>query len=175
MELTRSEFLAEENLVLKMFLSTNSQLLDSMTADGKTAQDTYESVVEYFGEDPKMTPPSVFFPIFIRFIKAYKQAVQDNKYREKQQSPSCDEQSAPSKLEPQGHKVSIMHRPPQMDLITELKRRQGSPLVREGKDGTIEDIITDLRNQPYRRTDGVRHSSKGKPSQKLQVSSDISL
>lgn len=35
-----------------------------------------------------------------------------------------------------------MYRPPQMDLITELKRRQGSPLVREGKDGTIEDIIT---------------------------------
>lgn len=30
----------------------------------------------------------------------------------------------------------------QMDLIAELKRRQVSPLVREGKDGAIEDIIT---------------------------------
>ncbi|KAK5600650.1 hypothetical protein CRENBAI_014042 [Crenichthys baileyi] len=68
-----------------------------------------------------------------------------------------------------------MSRPPQMDLIAELKRRQGSPLVREGKDGAIEDIITDLRNQPYRRTDGARHSSKWKPGQQLQVSSDISL
>lgn len=29
-----------------------------------------------------------------------------------------------------------------MDLIAELKRRQVSPLVREGKDGAIEDIIT---------------------------------
>lgn len=31
---------------------------------------------------------------------------------------------------------------PQMDLIAELKKRQVSPLVREGKDGAIEDIIT---------------------------------
>lgn len=31
---------------------------------------------------------------------------------------------------------------PQVDLIAELKRRQVSPLVREGKDGAIEDIIT---------------------------------
>lgn len=29
-----------------------------------------------------------------------------------------------------------------MDLIAELKRRQVSPQVREGKDGAIEDIIT---------------------------------
>ena len=31
---------------------------------------------------------------------------------------------------------------PQMDLIAELKKRQVTPLVREGKDGAIEDIIT---------------------------------
>lgn len=30
----------------------------------------------------------------------------------------------------------------QVDLIAELKRRQVSPQVREGKDGAIEDIIT---------------------------------
>lgn len=36
----------------------------------------------------------------------------------------------------------MMPRPPQMDLIAELKKRQMSPLVREGKDGAIEDIIT---------------------------------
>ncbi|KAK5615510.1 hypothetical protein CRENBAI_026430 [Crenichthys baileyi] len=73
MELTRSELSAENgNPVLKSFLSTNAKLLDSLTADGKTAQAAYESVVEYFGEDPKMTPPSEFFHVFIRFIKAYK-------------------------------------------------------------------------------------------------------
>lgn len=30
----------------------------------------------------------------------------------------------------------------QVDLIAELKKKQVSPQVREGKDGTIEDIIT---------------------------------
>lgn len=30
------------------------------------------SVVEYFGENPKTTQPSMFFPLFVRFIKAYK-------------------------------------------------------------------------------------------------------
>lgn len=34
---------------------------------------------------------------------------------------------------------------------------------------------SDLRNQPYRRTDGGRHSAKWKPGQQLHVSSDISL
>ncbi|CDQ61865.1 unnamed protein product [Oncorhynchus mykiss] len=36
-------------------------------------------------------------------------------------------------------------------------------------------LMLDLRNQPYRRTDGSRVSAKWKPGQKLQVSSDISL
>ncbi|XP_043958714.1 formin-like protein 1 isoform X3 [Gambusia affinis] len=176
MELTRSEFSAEEeNPVLKTFLDTNSPLLDSLTAKEKTVQDTYESVVAYFGEDPTMTPPSEFFSVFIRFIRAYKQAEQDTKDTEKRQHPTCNDHSAPPKPEPPRNMTPLMCRQPQMDLIAELKRKQGSPLVREGKDGTIEDIITDLRNQPYRRTDGSRHSSRGRPGQQLQVSSDISL
>lgn len=43
MELTRREFSAEhENLVLHTFLNSNSELLDALTADGKTAQVTSE-------------------------------------------------------------------------------------------------------------------------------------
>lgn len=38
--------------------------------------------------------------------------------------------------------MPMMPRLAQVDLIAELKRRQVSPLMREGKDGTIEDIIT---------------------------------
>lgn len=77
-----------------------------------------------------------------------------------------------------------MPKMPQMDLIAELKKRQVKPQVREGKDGTLEDIITgnmvhyfkhmvpvcsafdihifssDLRNSPYRRTDGRRPAQR---------------
>lgn len=35
-------------------------------------QDAFDDVVKYFGENPKTTPPSVFFPVFVRFVKAYK-------------------------------------------------------------------------------------------------------
>uniref|UniRef100_A0A674BQF3 Formin like 1 n=1 Tax=Salmo trutta TaxID=8032 RepID=A0A674BQF3_SALTR len=109
MEVTRKEFaVQEDNPVLQDFLTSNNDLLDSVVEDGKT--DVYESTVKYFGENPKTTPPSMFFPIFVRFIKAYK--------------------------------VPMMPKLPQMDLIAELKRRQVIPLVREGKDGAIEDIIT---------------------------------
>lgn len=42
--------------------------------EGKFAfsQDAFDDVVKYFGENPKTTPPSVFFPVFVRFVKAYK-------------------------------------------------------------------------------------------------------
>uniref|UniRef100_A0A674BQN9 Formin like 1 n=1 Tax=Salmo trutta TaxID=8032 RepID=A0A674BQN9_SALTR len=116
MEVTRKEFaVQEDNPVLQDFLTSNNDLLDSVVEDGKTAQDVYESTVKYFGENPKTTPPSMFFPIFVRFIKAYKLTYSQ---------------------------VPMMPKLPQMDLIAELKRRQVIPLVREGKDGAIEDIIT---------------------------------
>ncbi|XP_062234892.1 formin-like protein 1 isoform X2 [Platichthys flesus] len=175
MEATAAEFsLEQQNPVLKTFLSTNTELLDSLVADGKTAQDVYDSAVEYFGENSKTTPPSMFFPVFVRFIKAYKQAEQDNEQKRKLVL-NWETPSTPSKPDVMENKVSTLTRLPQMDLIAELKRRQVSPLVREGKDGAIEDIITDLRNQPYRRADGGRRSAKWKPGQQLQVSSDISL
>ncbi|KAL3968103.1 thyroid receptor-interacting protein 6 [Sarotherodon galilaeus] len=172
MEGTKREFSIEkDNPVLQSFLNSNVELLNCLIADGKTAQDAYDSAVEYFGENPKTTPPSMFFPILIRFIKAYKQAELDIEQRNKQHEAPL----TPPKPEVMGNKGPMMPRPPQMDLIAELKKRQMSPLVREGKDGAIEDIITDLRNQPYRRGDGGRRSAKWKPGQQLQVSSDISL
>lgn len=176
MELTRREFsLDAENPVLKAFLDRNTELLNSLTADGKTAQGVYESTVEYFGESSKTTPPSMFFPMFVRFIKAYKQAERENEKRRKQSLLILDPPSSPQKEDVGGNKLGVTTRLQQVDLIAELKKKQVSPQVREGKDGTIEDIITDLRNQPYRRTDGGRRSGKWKPGQQLQVSSDISL
>ncbi|XP_062298251.1 formin-like protein 1 [Scomber scombrus] len=204
MELTRREFSVEkDNPILQTFLTNNVELLNSVIADGKTAQDVYDSAVEYFGENPKITPPSMFFPVFVRFIKAYKQAEQENEQR-RTQLLNCEAPSTPPKSELTGNKVPMTPKMQQVDLIAELKKRQVSPLVREGKDGAIEDIITALksvpftarsgkrssrllcdsvfsddspylRNQPYRRAESGRRSTKWKPGQQLHVSSDISL
>uniref|UniRef100_A0A668AEM4 Formin like 1 n=1 Tax=Myripristis murdjan TaxID=586833 RepID=A0A668AEM4_9TELE len=151
MEMTKKEFLVQDdNKVLKDFIKTNSDLLDSLIKDSKTAQEAYAAAVEYFGENPKTTQPSMFFPIFARFVKAYKAADQENEQRKKMEKESSEEK------EPSPSKAAM----PQMDLIAELKKRQVKPQVREGKDGALEDIITDLRNTPYRRADGRRPAQR---------------
>ncbi|KAJ8251784.1 hypothetical protein GJAV_G00225400 [Gymnothorax javanicus] len=165
MEVARKEFLVQDdNPVLKEFIKSSSETLDSLIKDSKTAQEVYSTAVEYFGENPKTTPPSSFFPLFVRFVKAYKQAEQENEQRRKQEAQSSEEASAahpsPGKADPAGQKAPMMPKLPQMDLIAELKKRQ-KPQVRGVKDGAIEDIITDLRNQPFRRTDmGPRNAKR---------------
>lgn len=53
MELTRGEFSAEgQNAVLSAFLSANAELLDRLSADGKTAQVAPEDRRTPLSEDP---------------------------------------------------------------------------------------------------------------------------
>uniref|UniRef100_A0A8B9HAL5 Formin-like 1a n=1 Tax=Astyanax mexicanus TaxID=7994 RepID=A0A8B9HAL5_ASTMX len=97
MEGTKKEFLVQDDIpALKQFVKANSDVLDSLVKDSKTAQEAYISVVEYFGENPKTTQPSMFFPIFGRFVKAYKKAEQENEQRKKQEAAAAEEQSTPS-------------------------------------------------------------------------------
>ncbi|ROI16387.1 Formin-like protein 3 [Anabarilius grahami] len=163
MEVVRKEFQQQkDNTVLKNFMSNNGSLLDTVVKDSKTTQEVYHSVVEYFGENPKSTPPSVFFPVFARFIKAYKLAEEENKQRKK--FPENEDSLYLSISDPPITSMPALPRLPQVDLIAELKRRQMSPLVREGKDGAIEDIITVSQNgQPSERPDSLLSVSWHRP------------
>ncbi|XP_029013886.1 formin-like protein 1 [Betta splendens] len=161
MEMTKKEFLVQDDSpVLKEFIKTNCEHLESLIKDSKTAQEAYVSVVEYFGENPKTTQPSMFFPLFGRFIKAYKTAQQEIQQRKKAASESAEEKQSPSPNKAAAQKGPATPKMPQMDLIAELKKRQVKPPVREGKDGALEDIITDLRNTPFRRADGRRPAQR---------------
>ncbi|XP_013913773.1 PREDICTED: formin-like protein 1 isoform X3 [Thamnophis sirtalis] len=182
MELTRKEFMRQDDsIILKDFLKTNIEMMEKLQADSKTAQEAYESTVEYFGENPKTTPPTMFFPTFVRFIKAYQKAEEDIKVWKKQEAAAKEEeQVSPGKGEQAVPKQSPTHKAKrqQMDLITELKKKQmvKEPLIYEEKDGAIEDIISGLRIQPYRRGDTGRHSGKKRTTgQILQATSEISL
>lgn len=160
MEMTKKEFLVQDSPVLKDFIKTNSEQLETLIKDSKTAQEAYGSVVEYFGENPKTTQPSMFFPTFARLIKAYKAAQQQIEQKKKMER--MESESSEEKVSSSPNKAGVQKGPmmPKMDLIAELKKRQVKPQVREGKDGTLEDIITDLRNTPYRRTDGRRPAQR---------------
>uniref|UniRef100_A0AAY4D1V6 Formin-like 1a n=1 Tax=Denticeps clupeoides TaxID=299321 RepID=A0AAY4D1V6_9TELE len=112
MEVAQKEFLVQDdNPVLKEFNKVNGQVISFITKDAKAAQEVYAEAVEYFGENPKTTQPSMFFPLFVRFIKAYK-------VREmlRKKSECC------------------FDRPmmPQMDFLAELKKRQVKQPVTDG-------------------------------------------
>uniref|UniRef100_A0A8C7KSH4 Formin-like 2b n=1 Tax=Oncorhynchus kisutch TaxID=8019 RepID=A0A8C7KSH4_ONCKI len=123
------------NPLLKDFISKHETRLQKLQEDAHIAQDAFDDAVKHFGESSKTMPPSVFFPVFVRFIKAYRVSrmcvfVQFIKaYRV---SRMCVF-------------VRFIKAYRQESLITELRRRQGgkdSRHVYEGKDGAIEDIIT---------------------------------
>eukprot|EP00069_Balaena_mysticetus_P018364 bmy_11365T0 len=179
LELTQREFVRQDDCaVLKEFLRANSPIMDKLLADSKTAQEAYESVVEYFGENPKTTSPSMFFSLFSRFIKAYKKAEQEVEQWKKAAAAQEAGTDTPGKGEPPAPKSPPKIRRQQMDLISELKRKQQKePLIYESdRDGAIEDIITDLRNQPYIRADTGRRSARRRPpGPPLQLTSDLSL
>ncbi|PNI14418.1 FMNL1 isoform 5, partial [Pan troglodytes] len=145
LELTQREFVRQDDcMVLKEFLRANSPTMDKLLADSKTAQEAFESVVEYFGENPKTTSPGLFFSLFSRFIKAYKKAEQEVEQWKKEAAAQEAGADTPGKGEPPAPKSPPKARRPQMDLISELKRRQQKePLIYESdRDGAIEDIIT---------------------------------
>uniref|UniRef100_A0A8C1FPE0 Formin-like 3 n=1 Tax=Cyprinus carpio carpio TaxID=630221 RepID=A0A8C1FPE0_CYPCA len=139
MDLVRRECSLHDHTVLKGFLQTSDTQLDKLQKDAKTAEEAFNNVVLYFGESPKTTPPSVFFPVFVRFIKAYKEAVEENEQRKKQ-----EEAMREKLLAQEAKQHDPKKRQQQQEMIAELRRRQAKDHrpVYEGKDGTIEDIIT---------------------------------
>uniref|UniRef100_A0A8V0Y0E6 Formin like 2 n=1 Tax=Gallus gallus TaxID=9031 RepID=A0A8V0Y0E6_CHICK len=163
LDLTKREYtMHDHNTMLKEFIQNNEGKLKKLQDDAKIAQDAFDDAVKYFGENPKTTPPSVFFPVFVRFVKAYKQAEEENELRKKQEQALMEKLMEQEAMMEQQDQKSPSHKTKrqQQELIAELRRRQvkDNRHVYEGKDGAIEDIITDLRNQPYRRADALRRS-----------------
>ncbi|XP_059574817.1 formin-like protein 3 [Alligator mississippiensis] len=146
MELIRRECSLHESAVLRSFLSASEGRLEQLQRDSRTAEDAYNTVVRYFGESPKTMPPSVFFPIFVRFIRSYKDAEQEHELRKKQEEVMREKM-----LAQEAKKLEKRNKWQQQELIAELRRRQAKEHrpVYEGKDGAIEDIITALKSVPF--------------------------
>ncbi|XP_064030760.1 formin-like protein 1 isoform X2 [Pogoniulus pusillus] len=160
MELTRKEFMRQDDsAVLKEFLKVNTEVMEKLQADSKTAKEAYEAAVEYFGENPKTSPPTTFFPMFVRFIRAYKKAEQDIELWKKQEAAAKEADSGTPREE-QPELPTQKAKRQQMDMIAELKKRQmvKEPLIYEEKDGAIEDIISALKTVPFTARTGKRSS-----------------
>uniref|UniRef100_A0A8C3FP64 Formin like 1 n=1 Tax=Chrysemys picta bellii TaxID=8478 RepID=A0A8C3FP64_CHRPI len=157
MELTRKEFMRQDDSqVLKDFLKANTEVMEKLQTDSKTAQEAYESAVEYFGENPKTSPPTMFFPIFVRFVKAYKVKGPQEPGGEAKWLRALT--SLFPRLLPQCPAPKAKRQ--QMDMIAELKKKQmvKEPLIYEEGDGAIEDIISALKTVPFTARTGKRSS-----------------
>uniref|UniRef100_A0AAQ5YNV4 Formin-like 2a n=1 Tax=Amphiprion ocellaris TaxID=80972 RepID=A0AAQ5YNV4_AMPOC len=146
MELTKREYsMHGHNTMLKDFITHNESKLKKLQDDAKIAQDAFDEAVKFFGENSKTTPPSVFFPVFVRFVKAYRQAEDDNEQRKRQEQILMEKLLEQEMMMEEDQKSpSHKNKRQQQELIQELRRKQvkDSRHVYEGKDGAIEDIIT---------------------------------
>ncbi|XP_033762894.1 formin-like protein isoform X1 [Pecten maximus] len=164
MESTKREFDARKHSrdqppILKEFLQNSEEKLRKLQSDVKTAQDSYKRVVEFFGENPRTVSPQTFFSQFVRFVGAFKQAVVDLEKKRRMEYAAMEE-IQPSSHGRKNKKVTAEA------VVSELKTRNRQIKEKKllGKDevyhGALEDILLDLKNEPYRRADGVRRSQR---------------
>uniref|UniRef100_A0A8C1IT60 Formin-like 2a n=1 Tax=Cyprinus carpio TaxID=7962 RepID=A0A8C1IT60_CYPCA len=156
MDLMRREYsMHGHNTLLRDFIQQNENKLKKLQDDAKIAQDAFDEVVKFFGENSKTTPPSVFFPVFVRFVKAYRQAEEDNEQKKRQEQMMMEKLIEQEAMMAQEDQKSPSHKSKrqQQELIAELRKKQvkDSRHVYEGKDGAIEDIITGNSLQINRR------------------------
>uniref|UniRef100_A0A7N9APH2 Formin-like 1a n=1 Tax=Mastacembelus armatus TaxID=205130 RepID=A0A7N9APH2_9TELE len=159
MEMTKKEFLVQDDsAVLKEFIKTNSEQLEALIKDSKTAQEAYGSVVEYFGENPKTTQPSMFFPLFGRFITAYKGPMMPKmpqmdliaELKKRQVKPQVREGKDGALEDIITGMVTWCS--PEGDTWRYLRKR----MLHVDVSVICHCYASDLRNTPYRRTDGRR-------------------
>ncbi|EEC05107.1 conserved hypothetical protein, partial [Ixodes scapularis] len=158
---------SKDAAVLQDFLSQSEDKLKRLQQDIKTAQESYADCVEYFGESARSVATNTFFAMFVRFIKAFKQAEQENETRRKMEVAAKE---ALKKPQESIQKKNILNskKNSQDAVINELKNK--TRLVNEKRllkqdevyNGALEDILLGLKNEPYRRADAVRRSQRRK-------------
>uniref|UniRef100_A0A8B9F6Z3 FH2 domain-containing protein n=1 Tax=Amazona collaria TaxID=241587 RepID=A0A8B9F6Z3_9PSIT len=138
MELLRRECGLHEHSVLRGFLASSEGKLERLQRDARTAEDAYNTVVRYFGESPKTTPPVMREKLLAQEAKKQEKVSAGGTRGRTNGTPQPPAPPPPPPPPPQRNKWQ------QQELIAELRRRQAKDHrpVYEGKDGTIEDIIT---------------------------------
>ncbi|XP_071811817.1 formin-like protein 2 isoform X2 [Apostichopus japonicus] len=137
-----------DSTILRDFLLNNEDKVKKLEGDMKKAMDAYNDVVSYYGENPKMTPPGTFFSFFTRFDAAYKQA-----------QIEIQQNIAASKAK----KEQAVKKNQQNALMAELQSKcKKDNHYKDAEDGAIENIISGLKSEPYRRADGIRRSIRRK-------------
>jgi len=111
--------------------------------------------VEFYGEERQQTDAGAFYTSILKFVRAYKAAEVEV---EQKKRATLRNQSPPETIN------KLVGKKQQEALINELKKRQVSDnnnkKVQEAYHGALEDILSDLKSEPYRRADALRRSQR---------------
>ncbi|XP_055857037.1 formin-like protein isoform X2 [Episyrphus balteatus] len=156
--------------ILRDFLNNSEDKLKKIKCDLKVAQDAFKECVEYFGESSRKADASAFFALIVRFTRAFKMHDQENEQRRRLEQAAA--QAASKKENEQVILRNKMNQKKQQEaVINELKSKtttHKNSSVREQKilqqdevyNGALEDILLNLKSEPYRRADAVRRSQR---------------
>ena len=162
--LTKKEYEQHQNPVLKEFLNKADDKVKRIIDDAGTAQEEYTNAVNYFGETSKNMPGEQFFSIFQRFIEAYKDAERDiEKWKcNSQKRAERQTKAEAAKVEREASKKLYQReslKTKKKDAEAELKDlRRKDRQAAEAQDGMLEDNLSYLKKQPYRRKDSKARS-----------------
>ncbi|XP_078320988.1 formin-like protein 3 isoform X4 [Crassostrea virginica] len=180
MQLTQKEYESRKHSrdtppILKEFLSNSEDKLKKLQADIKTAEDAYKRVVEFFGENPRTCSPTSFFSQFVRFVASFKAAVIELEKRKKIEDAQIEEEEQEqTKSKKKDFKKNVQKVSEEKEaVVSELKNRnkqiKEKKLLDEVYHGALEDILLDLKNEPYRRADAVRRSQRRRNENMVQA------
>ncbi|CAF0902187.1 unnamed protein product [Adineta ricciae] len=161
-----------ETRPLEEFLNIAQAKVDRLIKDAKSAQESFNQCVEYFGETPRTQNPSNFFSVFVKFQRSYQQARIENDERTRLAREAALTNDKPA------NKRSVNKRS-QEELLSELKGRKEA--IKDQKlikrealtDGTIETLLDDLKKAPYLRADAARRNRRKTQELMKQISRDV--
>lgn len=117
--------------ILKDFLSKAEPQYNELNNKYKLSQEHFGQCVEYFGEASRTQTPTTFFSTFVKFLKSFNVAKQENEQRLKMQEmdavaslASSNNSKNPS---PQNslHRQNLRKNSTANEMIEELKKRRG--------------------------------------------------
>ena len=155
----------EQNAALKEFVDQAGSTVKQLRNEANKAQELFKDCAEYFGENPKMIDANTFFGYFVRFSAVWKTSGLENEKRKKlaaQQALQEQAQLQAQQQQQQGQQQQPQRsrRNMQAALVNELKNslspthatsnKKAHIKPDEVRDGTLEDLILSMKNEPYR-------------------------
>merc|ERR1719500_1123122 len=165
----------QRNIALKDFCENVKRELKKLKVDANNAKASFIDCLEHFGEDSKTLDANAFFAILVRFCASWKAAEVENVKREKLKKAQ-EAQKAQQENNNQGNQMNnstnnknqanLNKKNMHNSLIAELKNKNvgtRKPIRQipqdEIKDGTFEQIIMDIKSEPYCPRRSIRRNT----------------